>query len=400
MKKILFLLLSLFIFNQISFGQCSDAALEWDVNAVWNVDDQINTYTISDGAGGTFDVTLEIIDPLNRNDDNDQYTTHPFDPAGGCIAYPGAVGPSEADNVPGDGSIVDPWDSDCNHIYTQSNGAYGSNFLTLGMNAENHSDSVIYKFTFSKPIVLNNFEIGDIDAIGFYYAVTVGQLEYEVPGNSYQDEIFLDAVGVCGDKGVLELTPGSGLIVDSADSCHLMSVYNLYSTNDMPPTDPNHTVYVSSSTAITELTLTYSNGPDEAVEATMADFYTWWSAANGPTNGVSDDQAIRLTGMDYCVCPDLTATIATVEDVCTGDAVDLIASVTGGTEPYTFTWTDGTGTQVGTGSTITVVPTQSTTYSVAVMDSLCCPSIEQLVSVNVTECCAPINCLPVTITKN
>lgn len=392
----------MFVFNQISFGQCSDAALEWDVNAVWNVDDQTNTYTISDGAGGTFDVTLEIIDPLNRNDDNDQYTTHPFDPAMGCLPYPGAAGPTETDNVAGDGSIIDPWDSDCSHLYTQSNGVYGTNFLTIGMNAAEHTDSVIYKFTFSEPVVLNNFEIGDIDAIGFYYAVVAGQPDYEVPGTSYQDEIYLDAVGVCGDKGELVVTPGANLVIDSLDNCHLMSVYEPYATNDMAPTDPNHTVYVSSNTAITELTLTYSNGIEDATEElAFPDFYPWWSDDNGPTNGVSDDQAIRLTGMDYCVCPELTTTIAgATEDVCTGDAVDLTASVTGGTPPYNYTWSDATGTQIGTGASLTVVPTQSTTYSVAVMDSICCPGVDQIVSINVIECCAPINCLPVTITKN
>lgn len=383
---------------------CTDEALQWDTNATWNVDDQTNTYNI----GGT-DVTLTITDPDNRNDDNDQYdaATHPYDPAGGCFPYPNAPLASDYDDVPGDGSILDPWDSDCNHLFTQSNGVYGNGYLTVAMNSFDHTEEVTYTYTFSEPVVLTNFEVADIDAIGLGYSVNVfddgtgvGTEIWEDPGTSYQDEIFLSAAGACGDVA-LNLTVGSDLIVDPNDPQHIMSTYVYNETNDMPPSDPTHMVLVSTTEAITSFTLVYSNGPDDAAEEqARPDEYAWWSGANGATNGVSDDHAIRISGMDVCACPDLVTTFTGNEaDICETEEFTLTAATTGGNAPYTYTWFDSAGTSVGTGATLTTTLSASETYTVEVLDNVCCTGTA-MAPVNIVVCCPPVLCLPVTVVKN
>ena len=354
-----------------------------------------NTYNIP-YSGGTTAVTVEIIDPLNRNGDNDQYTTHPFDPAMGCLPYPGAGGASEVDNTPGDGSFTDPWDSDCNFLYTESNGVFGAGYMSFAINTEVESDYVTLKYTFADPIVLTNFTISDIDATGFYNAVVVNRSNYEVPGDSYQDEIILGGVSACGGDADLTLTGGANIIL-AGDTAR--ALYELGANNNVGGNDPVAMVMVSSAGAITELTLTYSNGYEDAVaEQTYPELYEWWSLANGPTNGASDDQAIRVDNMDFCVCAvDVAMNVAPIE-ICSGDDVILDATASGGLEPYTYTWTNG-GTSVGTGAMLTVNPTATTTYTVDVVDANCC-SATTTYDVTVIECCPDPLCLPVTITVN
>ena len=397
MKKIFFLFLLPFfcvINNSLTYSQCTDGSFIWDTNATWNIDDMQNTYTIPH-AGGMTTVMVEIIDPLNRNGDNDQYTTHPFDPAMGCLPYPGAGGASEIDDTPGDGSITDPWDSDCNFLYTESNGVFGSGYLSFSMNTEVESDFVTLKYTFSDPVILTNFTVSDVDATGFYNAVSVGRSEYETPGDSYQDEIILGAVSSCGGPADLTLTGGANIIL-AGDTAR--ALYELGTNNNVGGNDPVSMVQVSTTEAITELTLTYSNGFEDAVaEQTYPELYEWWSLANGATNGASDDQAIRVDNLDFCVC-NLPITVAGGPDVCDGESITLDATASGGTAPYTYEWLDG-ATSVGTGASVTLSPTATTTYTVMVTDANCCMD-ETTVTINVIDCCPAQLCLPVTVTVN
>jgi hypothetical protein len=88
----------------------------------------------------------------------------------------------------------------------------------------------------------------------------------------------------------------------------------------------------------------------------------------------------------YFVRPELEVTVSakpvvTVPDAstCSGTAVVLTATVTGGTAPYTYIWyggPDGTGTELenGTENTLEVNPASTTTYSVIVTDNNGCES--------------------------
>lgn len=79
-----------------------------------------------------------------------------------------------------------------------------------------------------------------------------------------------------------------------------------------------------------------------------------------------------------------TVTTGTDIAICTGAGpVNLTASGTGGTTPYTITWTDAGGNTVGTGTSLSVNPPQTTTYTATITGP--CPgqaTDQQLVTVN------------------
>lgn len=380
---------------------CSDGAFNWvgdldPTGQVWTIDDSTNTYTVN-SVNGPVNVNVALIDPDNRNGDNDQYTTHPFDPAGGCNPYPGASGGTETDNVPGNGSIIDPWDSDCNYIITETSGTFGANFLTFGINTEDHNEDVTLEFIFDKPILLNNFCLSDIDAVGIGSAMSLGRSQYEAPGNSYQDEVILSAITTCGNPATFSYCGGSllNVIGDTIKAANFIEL-----SLDLQPTDEKTTLYVSSQEAITSLSLTYSNGYNDAIsEQVLPSMYEWWSDTNGATNGASDDQAIRVGGFDFCCCPEMTAELLSSE-ICNNQASAIEVdptSPTGGTGPYNFEWPDGT-----TGESYTLTSNSDTTIDLLIYDAVCCVDTIPLAltAIDCAAVCPNPNCFEIAIIRN
>ncbi|MDP0491224.1 MAG: SdrD B-like domain-containing protein, partial [Verrucomicrobiota bacterium JB023] len=277
--------------------------------AVWNATDSSATYDISytDSFGNTqtLTVTMTIVDPFNRNGDDaaDAHSSvwHPFDPAGGAAPYPGSA---EADTIPGDGSIVDPWDSDVGYFQTETDGGYGLGYLSMGIKPATSDERVAYRFSFSKPVRIIDLEVSDIDGNGIDIDYnTNGLSEYEIPGNSFQDRV--EFYGRNGTTPV-QVTVNSGAQLIASNGTVYYD-YDSYVAGDLSPEDALGTTTVSSDLGITEFDIYYSNGGDDAAnEKEKGNLYSWWSVdqSQGVTNGVSDDQAIRIGGFGLVVADD------------------------------------------------------------------------------------------------
>ncbi len=267
---------------------------------VWNATDTEKSYKLPFSDGATtqeLGVTMKIIDTDNRNGDPDLHDTHPFDTGSGCLPYPGSTG----DTVSGDGSITDPWDSDCDPLFTETDGGYGLSYLTFGIKTEDHLEEVTIEYTFSRPVFLENYTVSDIDYTGLRYDLATLDA-YERPGNSFQDEVVFSASGLSGNVPITFKQIGSGLTQNGQS---IISDYDINLNGNLSPDNLAGTVQVSTNSPITKLSITYKNGIDDAnAEQNNASDYNWWSASNGATNGVSDDQGVRISGFNVRV--DLT----------------------------------------------------------------------------------------------
>lgn len=78
-----------------------------------------------------------------------------------------------------------------------------------------------------------------------------------------------------------------------------------------------------------------------------------------------------------------TVTFPEISSVCAGGSVDLFPTVSGGTQPYVYTWTASSGT-VPTGPIPTVTPSATTTYSLVVKDANNCSNVavQKVITVN------------------
>ncbi|MFZ7107506.1 MAG: beta strand repeat-containing protein, partial [Bacteroidota bacterium] len=81
------------------------------------------------------------------------------------------------------------------------------------------------------------------------------------------------------------------------------------------------------------------------------------------------------------VAPLAATAAASPASVCSGNPSTLTATVTGGGEPYTYDWSDGTGS-IGTTNPLTVNPATSSVYTVTVTDA-CLNTTTATVSVSV-----------------
>lgn len=372
-------------------NDCSDAVLDWVNNTngkTWPVNSQTNTYSINH-PNGILTVNANIIDPFNRNSDSDSHNagSHPFDPAGGCYDY---IGGGAVDDISGDGSINDPFDSDCGRISTQTMGAYGPGFLTYVIYSADHTEEVTMQYCFDSPVLLTSFKISDIDYSGLLYSFNNFAPE-ESPGNSYQDEVTVLATDVSGNDVPLNIVAGSAITMNGQTAA---ANYNTNANGDLSPNDANGMITVSSTMAITCLKIIYSNGPDDAAdEQNNPSYYAWWSNTHGATNGVSDDQAIRISKMNFCVCNPFTINVNN-DVVCAGEAGTIaITSISGGIPPYYYLWPDSSTT-----ATFTDTPTDSTQYPVAVItDIIGCTDTAQgniavIMPPVLTNITADINC--------
>lgn len=80
-------------------------------------------------------------------------------------------------------------------------------------------------------------------------------------------------------------------------------------------------------------------------------------------NGCTAQSSVTITDP-----PSLTLSTSGADSICSGDSISLTAIPNGGTPGYTFVWIPGPSS----GSTITVNPTSSTTYTVTVVDANGC----------------------------
>ncbi|MEZ4711541.1 MAG: SdrD B-like domain-containing protein [Caldilineaceae bacterium] len=269
--------------------------------AIWNASDTSRTWTTSYtdiyGNPNTVDVTMTIVDPDNRNGDPDLHDagSHPFDPAGGCFPFPGVPA---SDTIPGDGSLVDPWDSDCILFSTETSGGYGPDYLSVSIKTQDSSERVTYRFTFSKVIKISNLSVGDIDYVGVDWDAHGGSdgllSPYESPGDSYQDRVEIYAWRA-GDPVAVSFTNGGNLTFADGTS---FATYNENLNGNVLPDDPTGTTTFSTATGIDSFEIVYSNGSaDGARERYKPVLYNWWSTGNGGTTyGVSDNHAIRISG--------------------------------------------------------------------------------------------------------
>ncbi|WP_161635010.1 beta strand repeat-containing protein [Leptolyngbya sp. Heron Island J] len=226
--------------------------------AVWNIDDTFNTYTNVAGSG--VDVTLELLDPSNQNIDT------------------GNLGASA--------------------IYTRTDGAYGLGYLTWAMTAQNSNQEVSFVFTFSKPIVIDDFQIIDVDGTG--YGAGGGVPE---PGGSFQDEIAASASLNGSDVPISVQPETAGTMTITGQTAK--GSYRPGINDNLSHLDSRGHMVMATSAAVNSLRLDYSNGPDDANPV-----------PNGDGTGISDDHAIAIDQVfRFCTAPTQTISGQVREDI-------------------------------------------------------------------------------------
>lgn len=316
--SVLLLVQGLSFFSSAQAASCpvgtSTVNFTWDGaasgnKAVWNFNDSSKTYTVNYtdtlGQPSSVDITMKLRDPENLNYDADlvDAATHPYDPSGGCLPSTGET----VDQWAGNGSIPDPWDSDCygdaSASSTGTRKAYGLGYLTWFIKSAQHTDEVYFDFTFSRPAALmGDFTIGDVDGSGLTRDFNDATLHRnELPGNSYQDEVGFSASLNGANVPVTLFNLGANLALDGQT---VRSIYHTDQNNNVTPDNPLGTAHGETAGPIDTFSIMYSNGADEAAdEQAHPEMYPWWSATHGATNGASDSQAVRVSGFTFCMAP-------------------------------------------------------------------------------------------------
>jgi len=243
----------------------SPAVFSWSTSAgtgnEWSTADQTDgasrVYAVNytDGAGDpqSVDVTVTLQDPDGMNFD-DNFVC----PTGTC-------------------------DDTAIPVLTETNGNYGPGFLTVGMASTQVSDEVGFQFSFSRPGLLGDAFIGDVDDQGF------GSGTPE-PWQSYQDEMNLSA-SLSGSNVGLTLSGGSNITVLGQTA---NANYAVNTGGNLGPGDAAGTLEVTSNSEIDSFTLVYKNGQADA-DAEEA------NAGQTAPHGESDGHAIRISGFTFCV---------------------------------------------------------------------------------------------------
>ena len=216
--------------------------------AVWNVDDSINTYLNVAGSG--IDVTVQLIDPFNQNIDT---------------GNPGTSG-----------------------FFTQTTGSFGNDYLTVSMTSQTDLQTMILRYTFSQPVLMESFEIADIDSVGYGFQPTVE------PGDSFQDEVSVVASNGASSVPVTISTVGGSSPITVVGQ-NAVAPYTVGVNRNLLPTDANGQIIISALAPLTSLDIIYSDGPADAI-----------GEANGgepAPHGESNDHSIRLDGFSFCEAP-------------------------------------------------------------------------------------------------
>ena len=252
---------------------------EWSTADDTDGDARVYTVTYVDAYGNpnSVDITVTLQDPDAMNfDDN--------------FVCPGA--PSCDDVAAG--------------FQTETNGAYGAGFLTVGMASTSASQSVGFDFTFSKPVTLSNFEVSDIDDVGFNFQPTIE------PWDSFQDEVSFSASNG-GTNVPVTLVGGSNMtIVGQTATAIVVPGVN----GNLAPGDAAGTVTASTTQPFDTFSFSYANGPDDATNEGGA--------------GASNGHAVRLPGFDTLCVEDTPPALAIDK---TSNPSDVVAAG----DPITYT---------------------------------------------------------------
>jgi large repetitive protein len=224
------------------------------------------TQTYPVGASGV-SLTATITDPQNRNEDGDS----PLVP---------------------NSSTVTNWDTP---VYTKTNGAYGADYLTVTMGSVTSNETVTFEFAFTKPVLIPQFDIGDVDFSG-----------QTVAGNDPLHDSFQDEVELFAERGGIPVgftftqgSPGTNQPPITGPNRVAGGPFAPAVNGNLAPTDAKGTVYLAANAPVTSFGLNYSNGPDDAANDPAA-------AAGIPgvpagSKGVSNNHAIRISSFTVCV---------------------------------------------------------------------------------------------------
>ena len=191
--------------------------------AVWNPGDSLNTYSVNG-----IDITVQIIDPYLQN-------TTPSNPS-------------------------DYGD------YTESNSFYGRGNLSYQIRTQQSKLPTHLKFSFSKPVFLDSFQIWDIDML---------QSTTDLK-NTYVDSVHVSASNAFGDVP-LTIKP-----LKETGKSYTISGQSIYANciagvnGNVLHNDSIAAVQLNSAVGIKELTISFAN--------------------SGEDDGISNSQALKVTG--------------------------------------------------------------------------------------------------------
>jgi large repetitive protein len=222
------------------------------------------------GSSGV-NLTATITDPDNRNEDSDS-------------------------ELVANSSTVSNWDTP---LYTKTNGAYGVDYLTAVMGAVDSDETVSYEFQFTRPVLIPEFDVGDVDFIG----------PNSGGGNDPLHDSFQDEVEVFAERGGNPVSftfeqgsPGTNQPTITGPNTVAGGVYGAAINGNLAPTDLRGTVYLRANSPVNSFGFNYSNGPADAANDPAAP-----GAPNEIPNvpagstGVSNNHAIRISGFTVCV---------------------------------------------------------------------------------------------------
>ncbi|HLO53490.1 MAG TPA: T9SS type A sorting domain-containing protein [Saprospiraceae bacterium] len=194
--------------------------------AVWAIDDTLKTYTNLNG----IDVTVKMLDPHRKN----TTTKNPSD-------Y-------------GD--------------YTKSHSFFGRGSLSFQVTATKANQDVCLSFEFSKPILLNKFNIWDIDMLQ----------STPVDLSTFQDNLNIYGFNSAG-RIKMDITPMSRVTTFDILDQNVKATFIPNTNGDVLHTDVSGAIIVSSTLPVDKFDICLSNGPED--------------------DGLSNSHAVRISEFDF-----------------------------------------------------------------------------------------------------
>ena len=159
------------------------------------------------------------------------------------------------------------------------------------MNSEFANEQVTFTFDFSKPVLVPDFTIGDIDYSGY------GAGSNEEPHDSFQDEVELSAARGGIPVG-FTITPLGGTDPVVTGPASVAGDYTPGVNGNLGPEDVNGTVELSTLEPVTTFSFAYSSGPDEAASETPN--LPAPAPLDPAADSVSNNHAIRVNVFTAC----------------------------------------------------------------------------------------------------